>query len=65
MACFVVLFLVVPVRMTNAKGGKLERLRARRNIIYREMIAALKPQNIDSMAQSKLTRNAAVCASDV
>ena len=27
MACFVVLFLVVPVRMTNAKGGKLERLR--------------------------------------
>lgn len=56
MASFVVLFLVLPVRWTNAKGGLAERLRARRNVLYREMIAALKPQNIDSMAQMEIEK---------
>jgi MFS family permease len=56
MALFVVLFLVLPVRWTNAKGGLAERLRARRNVLYREMIAALKPQNIDSMAQMEIEK---------
>ena len=56
MASFVVLFLVLPVRWTNAKGGLAERLRARRNVLYRDMIAALEPQNIDKMAQMEIEK---------
>ena len=56
MATFIVIFLLIPTRWVNAKGGLAERLRDRRNVLYRAMIAALKPQNIDKVAQLELQK---------